>query len=173
MKKINFVLLSLFLVSCLSANEPNGKDPKNEKTPGLGFRVLEPRARIYFDSEDNPDEIDIFDDGSISVTVNVVDFYYSWNWSDYLADKNHCLHVGLALGTGFTESANNSEDGEKEASSAPVALVSAGVFLEIFSKKDEDKSFIVELGKLVGFSSDESFSDISDSAIYFGLGISF
>ena len=93
--------------------------------------------------------------------------------SDYLVDKNNGLHVCLAFVTGLTESADNSEDGEKKASSAPVALLSGGVFLEIFSINDEDKSVIVELGTLVGFSSDESFSDISDSAIYFGFGISF
>ena len=168
MKKSNLVLLSLFLVNCLSADDTNAKNGKNfengiesKKAPGLGFRFFEPRARIYFDSEDKRDEIDIFNHGSISVTVNLLELYYSWNWSDYLVDKdNYGLHIGLAFGTGLTESSDNSEDGEKKASSAPVALLSGGVFLEIFSIKDEDKSVILELGKLASFSSDESFSDI-------------
>jgi len=104
------------------------------------MRIIEPKLRIYFDTgNDDPDEVDAFDDGALVPTLNLVEI----RWVRHVGDKpNQTLEQraesgnenpwswGIAAGAGVGMPAQDSEDGTTEASDAPVLLLSLGMFIE-------------------------------------------
>lgn len=98
MKRIIIVLLyGVILTTCISCKQINEsiidpifygltKEPDNVyKYPYL-IRVFSPSARIYFDTgSDDKDEIDIFNDGKISPSINLAEIYFPYgrwkNWA--------------------------------------------------------------------------------------------
>ena len=135
----------------------------------LESRFFEPSARIYFDmGKDDQDEIDIFNDENLDVNLDIVAFYVPWRLGgNPLFDA---WSWGPMLGVGISSRAQDSEDRTKTASSAPVVTVSYGGMVQYILKND-GASFGFEIGRATGFSSDESFGDINDSATYVGIRI--
>jgi hypothetical protein len=183
MKKIIYAML--LSVSPAFSEEPAGSDSTfveryNKKEPegkksGFGYRFFTPSARIYFDSgTDDPGEIDIFNDGSVSATINILEFILRRPANDFFQPSgDDRIYWGPALGFGITTPARDSDDGAVEASDAPVFLISAGLFVEIALSGDDKRSIILEGGYTTGFSTDEGLSDNSDGAFYVGLGFNF
>lgn len=132
-------------------------------------RFLYPSTRVYFDSgTDSADKADLFNDGNINLTLDVVTLYFPWrmgrgefydNWS-----------WGPTISAGISSASKDSKDGSEEASNAPVVLFSAGLMLE-YKFSEDGPYFAFEVGRAYGFSSDESFGDNSDDATYVGLKV--
>lgn len=140
---------------------------------GFDFRLFKPSARIFFDTgSDDDGEVDIFQDGNISASIDLVNLVYRWNTGfDFINNSDSTLWYGLSAGFGITAPADDSEDGTEEASDAPVLLLTFGGFLEYdLSTKT---SVLIEGGYALGFTSDESFGDRDDGALYFGLSLNF
>lgn len=140
---------------------------------GFKFRIFKPSARVFFDTgSDDEGEIDIFQDGNISASIDLVNLTYRWNTgADFINSPNSTLWYGFSLGFGITTPADDSQDGTEEASDAPVLLLTVGSFLEYdISTKT---SILIEGGYALGFTSDEGFADQNDGALYFGLSLNF
>ncbi len=132
-------------------------------------RFFDPSARVYFDSgTDSADEIDLFNDGNINLSLDFVSLYIPWRLGKgAFYDKWSWGPMG---GVGISSAAKDSENGATKASGAPVVLFSLGMMLEY--KFNEGPSFGFELGRAIGFTSDESFGENNnDSANYVGLKI--
>ena len=88
-------------------------------------RFFDPSARVFFDSgSDDDDEIDIFDDGSLNLTVQLASLYFPQRFGISEAYDNWSW--GPVIGAGLGQPAKDSEDGSEDASGAPVVLGSAG-----------------------------------------------
>lgn len=134
----------------------------------LELRFFDPSARVYFDTGvDDPGEIDIFNDGNLNITVDLVSIY--WPWRLGRSEFFDQWSWGPVVGAGIGSSANDSEDGSKQSSNAPVVLLSAGGMLEY--KLESGTAFAFETGYSTGFSTDESFGDANDTALFVGLRI--
>lgn len=134
----------------------------------LQLRFFDPSARIYFDTgNDDPNEIDIFHDGNLNLTVDLASIYFPWRLgrSEYFDDWSW----GPVLGAGIGAAAKDSEDGSMEASDAPIVLFSGGLMLEY--RLQGGPSFAFEGGYSRGYTTDESVDDSDDSALYVGLRI--
>ncbi|MCP3902857.1 MAG: hypothetical protein GY715_04400 [Planctomycetes bacterium] len=120
-----------------------------EGTPTWQFRIFQPKLRIYWDTgSDDPGEIDLFDDGGLTATVNLAEVRLNWSFNKYFADKDGKLlrtgtagddplrvepsrwSCGFAFGAGITSPADDSPNGMSMASSAPVLLLTTGAYLE-------------------------------------------
>ncbi|PCJ18125.1 MAG: hypothetical protein COB04_07635 [Gammaproteobacteria bacterium] len=124
-------------------------------------RFLKPGARVYFDTgADSKDEIDIFENGEFNPTVDVASIYLPWRFgtSSYFDPWSWGPLLGVGISTQTKESL------------APVVLASYGLLVE-YTIGVKGASFGLELGRAIGFSSDESFEDNTDSATYVGLKI--
>ncbi|MEM9415110.1 MAG: hypothetical protein AAGA29_06465 [Planctomycetota bacterium] len=172
----------------------------------LDFRIIEPKLRVYFDTgTDDNNEVDIFRDGNLAVTVNALEIRFTHHFYDErksgfdinadgkLIDRSP-WSWGFNIGAGVGVPAQESPDGTKSSSNAPVVLLTFGVFLEydIFNLDANERKQIneiipssgffseiagaspgakigIEFGYALGFSADENFDDIIDGALYFGL----
>jgi len=147
---------------------------KTFKKGGPDFRLFKPSLKIFFDTgSDDEGEVDIFSDGSLNVSLDLVNFIYRNDTGLKFANalEGTTLWWGPSLGVGITSPADDSADGNEKASDAPVLLMSAGLFLEYdFS---ENTSFLLESGYALGITSDESFGDKTDGAIFVGLSLDF
>lgn len=160
-----------------------------KKLLGPKLRVFQPKARIYFDTgDDDEGELDIFEDGSLQPAVNLVEIYWAMNY-DILGTGEKSLGKqmtdlgwtwGPSLGFGLSTPAQDSENGDRKASGAPVLLISAGLVAEFpLGTADSNNTDItknatklgIEFGYAMGFSADEGLSDIDDGAIYVGLNL--
>ncbi len=133
----------------------------------LKIDLFKPSPRVYFDTEDNEIEADIFNDGEISATIDFISIYTPlrlgrnesydpWAWGPI---------ISAGIGT-----PSNSED--TEGSGAPVVLLSAGMQLRYtVTSVGNQPSFAFEHGMAWGYSADEAFNDKEDKATYFGIRI--
>lgn len=134
----------------------------------LELRFFDPSARVYFDTgTDDPNEVDVFRDGNLNVTVDLVSIYLPWRLGR--AEFYDRWSWGPVVGAGIGAAAEDPESGTTNASSAPVVLLSAGGMIEY--KLESGTSFAFETGYSIGFSSDESLGDINDSAVFVGIRI--
>jgi hypothetical protein len=143
----------------------------SENFGGFDFRLFKPSARIFFDTgSDDAGEIDIFKDGNITATIDIVNLVYRWNtgWN-FPNNPKSTLWYGLSGGLGISAPADDSDDGTEQASNSPILLTTIGGFLEYdISTKT---SVLLEAGYAWGITSDESFGDKTDGAIYVGLSL--
>jgi len=155
------------------------KEPRDDfdMTKGWKPRVFQPSARIYFDTgSDDPNEIDLYNDGNLVPTINLLELYRPCKPQDFFLDTDKNLYFGPAFGVGISAPA---EDGDKktggpapeEASDAPVLLLTAGVLVELEITKNAFAG--LEFGYAMGFSADEGLSDADDGAFYVGLALKF
>lgn len=129
--------------------------------------LFDPSARIYFDTgEDDEGEVDIFDDGSLSATIDFASLYFPFELFDTIEE----FTFGPSFGVGISGPAQDSKDGSQQASSAPVFLMTGGLAFRVdIGDDDDDNSISFEFGRAIGFSADESFGDNNDSATYVGF----
>lgn len=164
------------------------------------LRLFQPNARIYFDSgDDDEGEADIFDDGSLVPVITLAEVRFTnYIFSEtakvdtegsikYDFENRSPWSWGFATGLGATVAADSGED-----STAPVVLVSAGMFLEYdlrglgLSGQDYEDwtqsartlglpssgpTVGLEAGWVYGISADENFDDNDDSAWYVGVTV--
>ncbi|MDJ0907171.1 MAG: hypothetical protein QNI96_14215 [Woeseiaceae bacterium] len=132
------------------------------------LRFFDPSVRVYFDTgTDDPDEIDIFNDGNLNLAVDLASIY--WPWRLGRAEYFDNWSWGPVVGAGIGAPASDSSDGTTQASGAPIVMFSGGMMLEY--ELDSGPSFAFEAGYTIGYSSDESLGDADDSAAYVGLRI--
>ncbi len=175
---INQLVVVVILLTSLAGNANDGGQPESghsEIGQGLDYRFFSPSARVFFDTgSDNADEVDVFDNGSLTASINLLELIYRYELPKAFNLRGpETLYIGPALGFGLTAPANDSEDGTVDASDAPVFLISVGIFAEIAISADKNKSIILEIGRVTGFSADEGVGDTDDSASYIGLGFRF
>ncbi|MGC6582673.1 MAG: hypothetical protein ACON4K_10185 [Akkermansiaceae bacterium] len=149
-------------------------EKKAFKKGGPDFRLFKPSLKVFFDTgSDDKGKIDIFSDGSLNASLDLVNFIYRNDTGLKFANapEDAKLWWGPSLGLGITSPANDSADNIAQASDAPVLLLSAGLFVEYdFS---ESTSFLLESGYALGITSDESFGEKTDGAIFVGLSLDF
>ena len=193
------LLCGTILTTCISCEtfdeimdfSLNGFTKKHDnvyKYPHL-IRVFSPSARIYFDTgSDDKDEIDIFNDGSISPAINLAEVYFPYgrwkNW-DVLEpnsvvrrlEKEEAKNIsyfkqflfGPTLGFGITVPPGEAENGNNS-SDAPVLFLNGGLLLLFPLNNSKDTATIgFEFGWTRGYSTSESIGDNDDSALYAGL----
>lgn len=139
---------------------------------GYKYRFFSPSARVFFDiGEDEENEIDVFKDGSISISLSMIEFI-GLNQLGSFKNGGHLI-AGPSIGLGLTAPANDSEDGNEQASSAPVFMLNLGIYGEIelgaADANGNNKSILLEAGWALGTSADESLSDKTDQALYVGI----
>lgn len=130
---------------------------------------FQPTARVYFDTGgDDEDEVDIFRNGSINPTIDFAAIYWPWRlgYSEHFGDWSWGPLVGFGIGA----PAQDSDDGTEKASSSPVVVFSGGLLFRY--DLGGGSSFGFEGGRVMGFTTDESFGDKNDNAWYVGLKIS-
>ncbi len=130
-------------------------------------RFFDPSARVYFDTgSDDPDEIDIFNDGGLNPTIEFAAVYLPWRFGHgaYFDDWSW----GPVVGVGISAPPDDSENSMNEASTAPVVMLSYGLMVE-HEISEGGASFALEVGGATGFSSDESLGDSTDTAAFVGL----
>ena len=156
---------------------------------GPSVRVFEPKARVYFDTGfEAPAKLDIFHDGSLAPSINVLELYWARPWPEEIGHPD--WRWGPNIGVGISSRAGDSSDGSTQASGAPVLMLSYGLLFEFplsspqIDAIREDPNYGpaaanrfrrlspkagVEFGYALGVSSDESLDYSADGAIYVGV----
>ncbi len=158
--------------------EPAGAAPPQQSAlifPTL--RIFEPKARVYFDTGwESPSKLDIFQDGSLSPSINFIEILWQEEFPvlfDRYALGAPDWRWGPNIGIGLSSQASDSADGTRQASGAPVMLLSLGIQMDFpLTARDghtRPQSIGVEFGYAVGFSADESLDYSADGAIYVGV----
>lgn len=152
-------------------------------------RFFQPKARIFSDlKSDNDDEFDLFADGAILASLDVVEFYFpmplvSERFAEAFGKSSRLSslgwRVGGTIGLGITTAINN--DGSDNGS-APVSTLSAGVRYEFplgrpsrelietgDARLDQRTRVGIEWGLQGGFSTRESLEDRTDLGLYMGI----
>jgi hypothetical protein len=167
---------------------PEGEPEKKSYIKDILFRPFLPKTRYYFDTgTDDEGEVDIFRDGGIAPAIDFINFYMPLNIhpnksiGKFMGDD---WLLGPSFGLGITTPADPDSDdsamsGDDSSSSAPVIVASIALELDIpIGRRDRsglrvDSNYIsVEAGLARGWSTDEGFDDINDSAFFIGLGYS-
>lgn len=151
-------------------------------------RFFQPKARIYTDlKRDNDSEFDMFDDGALLASLDVVEFYFpmpliterfarTFGRSNQLSGLG--WRLGATVGLGITTALSNGD----AASSAPISTLSTGIrydfplgrpSAEVLAtgdwRLDERTRVGIEGGVQGGLSTDESLSDSTDVGLYLGI----
>jgi hypothetical protein len=152
-------------------------------------RFFQPKARIYSDlKRDNDDEFDLFADGAILASLDVVELYFpmpliSERFAEAFGKSSRLSSIGWrvggTVGLGITTALNN---GGTDNGSAPVSTLSAGVRYEFplgrpsrevldsgDARLDTRTRVGIEGGVQGGFSTRESLEDRTDVGLYFGI----
>lgn len=152
-------------------------------------RFFQPKARIFTDLKNsNEDEFDLFSDGAILASLDVVELYFPMPlFSERFAQafgKSSRLsslgwRVGGTIGVGIATALNN---GSSDNGSAPVSTLAAGIRYEFplgrpsrevlesgDARLDERTRVGIEGGVQGGFSTRESIEDRTDFGMYFGI----
>ncbi len=143
--------------------------------------VFRPKARIYFDTgDDDPGELDIFQDGALAPTINMIELNLNNTFREDRIGKDPdtgedfvkpgSLLWGFNFGGGINAPAGSSSDGTTS-SSAPVLLLSGGLQLQYRLDTETPAEVGAEVGYAWGITADESFGDVDDGAIYVGFTI--
>jgi len=139
-------------------------------TKGWLPRFFQPSLRVYFDiGTDDAGEIDLYNDGSLVPTINLVELYRPYPVKEFFLGKRD-LWIGPAFGIGLTAPAKDGEGkNAEEAGNAPVLLLTGGLLTAI---PLNDKTRIgIESGLAWGISADEGLADADDTAVYVGIAL--
>lgn len=164
--------------------------------PGLlrlpEVRFFQPKARIFTDlKRDNDDEFDLFSDGAILASLDVVELYFpmpliSERFAEAFGKSSRLSslgwRVGGTIGLGITTALNN---GGTDVGRAPVSTLSTGVRYEFplgrpsrevletgDARLDQRTRVGIEGGIQGGFSTRESLKNRTDLGLYFGILVS-
>ncbi|MFI4892067.1 MAG: hypothetical protein ACIAQ0_01335 [Phycisphaerales bacterium JB058] len=143
--------------------------------------MFKPSARIYFDiGDDDPgNEADIFVNGSITASIDVIEVGYWWDMGVATGGDLEGWGLGIVGSAGIgTPAITVMDDGsESSTSTAPVAIFNVGLSFEKVvgdpTKIKENGYIGLEVGYAQGFSTDENFGDNSDGAVYVGVNVDF
>lgn len=144
-------------------------------------RMFNPSARIYFDiGDDDPgEEADIFVNGSITASIDVIEVGYWWDMGVVTDGDLEGWGLGIVGSAGIGTPAITVMDdgGDTDTSTAPVAIFNIGLSFEKQvgdPTKDKANGYIgLQVGYAQGFSTDEDFGDSSDGAVYVGVSVDF
>jgi hypothetical protein len=146
----------------------NEKSKGNPTGSGLNLRVFTPHARVYFDTgvdERQAGEVDIFKDGSIAPTINLLELYYAIGNPRWLAlSTDQDWYFGPAVGFGLGPAPGGNEPG----SGAAILLLTGGLLLD-FPLISDNSRIGIEAGYAQGYSASESATDDDDGATYVGM----
>jgi hypothetical protein len=152
-------------------------------------RFFQPKARIFMDlNQDNDDEFDLFNDGAILASLDVIEFYFpmpliSERFAELCGKPGQLSslgwRVGGTVGVGITTALNN---GSSDGDSAPVSTLSGGIryefplgrpsreLLETRDVRLDQRTRVgMEFGVQGGVSTRESLSERADFGLYFGI----
>lgn len=131
---------------------------------------FEANARVYFDNgRDEEDEVDLFKNGNLEPALQFAAVRIPWRFGKSEAFDPWSWGPELSAGLGTPAKAKEGEEGK---STAPIVLVSAGLRLT-YKISAEGSNFAFEVGRVFGFTTDESFGDNDDSATYVGIKIKY
>ncbi len=131
-----------------------------------------------------PDKLDIFPDGSLAPSINLVELYWAQACSERIGRPD--WRWGPNIGVGISSRAGDSRDGSVQASRAPVLLLSYGFLFEFpltssqANHKHGPPSYDprrfaptagIEFGYALGISSDQAHDYAADGAIYVGVSL--
>ncbi len=151
-------------------------------------RFFQPKARIYSDlKRSNDSEFDMFDDGALLASLDVVEFYFPMpliteRFARAMGRPSHLSGLGWRLGgtvgLGITTAVSSSDN----ASNAPISTLSAGIrydfplgrpSAEVLATRDcrlDERTRVgIEGGIQGGLSTDEALSDSTDLGVYLGI----
>ncbi|MEM9589698.1 MAG: hypothetical protein AAGA03_20615, partial [Planctomycetota bacterium] len=171
----------------LSSLEGQLLEPGMLRLPEVRF--FQPKARIFTDlKRSNDDEFDLFNDGAILASLDVVELYFpmpliSERFAEAFGKPAHLSalgwRVGGTVGLGITTALNN---GDSQNGSAPVSTLSAGIRYEFplgrpsrelietaDTRLDQRTRVGIEGGIQAGVSTREGLDDSVDAGIYFGI----
>lgn len=131
-------------------NGPAANQPAFLLTPpkpdfNWGWRFFQPKSRIYFDTgSDDEGEVDIFDDGALTVSVNVAELRLDLSSVEHAyneagewvpehfkrSDWSWGFNFGLGIGAPAEDSETPEAMGGERASNAPVLLLTGGIYFE-------------------------------------------
>lgn len=118
-----------------------------------GYQILKPSTRIYFDTgSDDTDEVDIFKDGKLGVSIDFLTLSYDYGVTDELS-------IGFFAAGGISSTTS-------EADQSAILMVSAGIAVGV-----KDMPFSFEAGILQGLSASETLKDNSDTALFVGISL--
>lgn len=151
-------------------------------------RFFQPKARIYSDlKKSNDSEFDMFDDGALLASLDVVEFYFPMpliteRFARAMGRPSQLRGLGWRLGgtvgLGITTAVSSNDN----ASNAPISTLSAGIrydfplghpSAEVLATRDcrlDDRTRVgIEGGIQGGVSTDEDLEDSTDLGIYLGI----
>lgn len=152
-------------------------------------RFFQPKARVFIDMKrDNDNEFDLFDDGAILASLDVIELYFpmpliSERFAELFGKPGRLSslgwRVGGTVGLGITTALNN---GSSDNGSAPVSTLSTGIRYEFplgrpsrellesgDTRLDQRTRVGMEFGFQGGVSTRESLGDATDYGMYFGI----
>lgn len=152
-------------------------------------RFFQPKARIFSDlKRDNDDEFDLFSDGTILASLDVVELYFpmpliSERFAEALGKSSRLSalgwRVGGTVGLGITTALVN---GSEDRGHAPISTLSGGIryefplgrpsreVLETGDPRLDVRTRVgIECGLQGGFSTRETLQDRTDFGLYFGI----
>jgi hypothetical protein len=153
-------------------------------------RFFQPKARVFMDlKRDNEDEFDLFDDGAILASLDVIELHFpmpliSDRFGELLGTPSQLSHlgwrVGGTVGLGIATALNNGADNGR----APVTTLSSGIRYEFplgrpsrevldtgDLRLDQRTRVGIEWGIQAGVSTRESLDEKTDVGMYFGFQI--
>jgi hypothetical protein len=151
-------------------------------------RFFQPKARIYSDlKRSNDTEFDMFDDGALLASLDVVEFYFPMpliteRFARVMGRPSQLRGLGWRLGgtvgLGITTAVSSNDN----ASNAPISTLSAGIrydfplghpSAEVLATRDcrlDDRTRVgIEGGVQGGVSTDEDLEDSTDLGVYLGI----
>lgn len=153
-------------------------------------RFFQPKARVFMDLKDeNDDEFDLFADGAILASLDVVELYFpmpliSDRFGELLGTPSQLSDIGWrvggTVGLGIATALNNGTENGR----APVTTLSSGIRYEFplgrpsrevldtgDLRLDQRTRVGIELGVQAGVSTRESLTDKTDVGMYFGFQV--
>lgn len=153
-------------------------------------RFFQPKARVFMDlKRDNEDEFDLFDDGAILASLDVIELHFpmpliSDRFGELLGTPSQLSQlgwrVGGTVGLGIATALNNGSDNGR----APVTTLSSGIRYEFplgrpsrevletgDLRLDQRTRVGIEWGVQAGVSTRESLDEKTDVGMYFGFQI--
>lgn len=143
---------------------------------------FKPKISAYYDrGKDKPGKIDLFQNGSATVSVDLVSIYLPWRfgYSEHFDNWYWGPTVGLGIGTSSAQAktktqednAANDDAPTSSMDSSPVALFSVGFRTSYAPSGAQGFSFSVEAGGVRGYSTNEELDNKTDKAAYLGFSI--
>ncbi len=144
----------------------NNEEEKIQKTrkelkldnSGFDYRVFTPSLRTFFDrGTDDPGEIDLYDNGTLGLSLNFVSLDYMWVFEKVNVGPSVSLGLSSASGSGTDDS----------------AIFFWGFGLRTTLKSSTNVPVSFEIGYMQGISADEGLDSTQrdDSAIYVSIDI--